>query len=277
MSANQCQQSRRFSAGAEPLEKNEPNDSSEFDEKGWSLTPNPNRTASGTIGLSSGTTRAGALIRRPRSDILISFVSHSPENRPRTADSPWRSRPKIRAGVPFMLRRRFRGDFTPRVAPILLVLLTPPVPCRARGGVRQGSLHEVRVPHPDARRGQALHVGLRPQGHEPALSDPADADALQRASPTASTPTRRTSGRRPLFGKEGYIFVYQDVRGRWMSEGEFVNMRPHRDQKDGPTDIDESTDTYDTIDWLIKNVPEPQRHGSACGGSRTPASTRRPA
>jgi uncharacterized protein len=57
-----------------------------------------------------------------------------------------------------------------------------------------------------------------------------------------------------LFGKEGYVFVYQDVRGRWMSEGEFVNMRPHNAAKNGPRDVDESTDTYDTIDWLLKNV-----------------------
>jgi putative CocE/NonD family hydrolase len=57
------------------------------------------------------------------------------------------------------------------------------------------------------------------------------------------------------FGKEGYIFVYQDVRGRWMSEGSFVDMTPHRDEKRGPRDIDESSDTFDTIDWLIKNVP----------------------
>ena len=62
-------------------------------------------------------------------------------------------------------------------------------------------------------------------------------------------------GPSPLFGKEGYIVVYQDVRGRWMSEGEFVNMRPHRPQKTSPNDIDESTDTYDTIDWLVKHVP----------------------
>src|SRR5262245_20320114 len=55
--------------------------------------------------------------------------------------------------------------------------------------------------------------------------------------------------------KEGYIFVYQDVRGRWMSEGEFVNMRPHLPQKNSKSDIDESTDTYDTIDWLVKHVP----------------------
>jgi putative CocE/NonD family hydrolase len=62
-------------------------------------------------------------------------------------------------------------------------------------------------------------------------------------------------GPSPAFGREGYILAYQDVRGRWMSEGEFVNMRPHRDRKDKPTEIDESTDTYDTIDWLIKHVP----------------------
>ena len=62
-------------------------------------------------------------------------------------------------------------------------------------------------------------------------------------------------GPSPLFGKEGYIFAYQDVRGRWMSEGEFVNMRPHVAPKKGHQDIDESTDTWDTIDWLVKNIP----------------------
>ncbi len=57
------------------------------------------------------------------------------------------------------------------------------------------------------------------------------------------------------FHKAGYIFAYQDVRGRWMSEGEFVNMRPQLNGKAGPQDIDESTDTWDTIEWLVKNVP----------------------
>ena len=54
--------------------------------------------------------------------------------------------------------------------------------------------------------------------------------------------------------KEGFIYVYQDVRGKWMSEGEFVDVRPQLTGKKGKKDIDESTDTYDTIDWLIKNV-----------------------
>jgi putative CocE/NonD family hydrolase len=50
---------------------------------------------------------------------------------------------------------------------------------------------------------------------------------------------------------EGYIFVHQDVRGRWMSEGSFDNMRPH---VEGDVTVDESSDTFHTIDWLIKNV-----------------------
>jgi putative CocE/NonD family hydrolase len=58
-----------------------------------------------------------------------------------------------------------------------------------------------------------------------------------------------------LFGEEGYAFAYQDVRGRWMSEGTFVNMRPHIAVKNGPKDVDESTDTWDTIAWLTKHVP----------------------
>ncbi len=57
------------------------------------------------------------------------------------------------------------------------------------------------------------------------------------------------------FAHETYIFAYQDVRGRFMSEGEFVNMRPHIDDKRGPSDVDESSDTYDTIEWLVTHVP----------------------
>jgi len=58
-----------------------------------------------------------------------------------------------------------------------------------------------------------------------------------------------------MFSREGYVIAYQDVRGRWMSEGEFVNVRPHRPLKADASQIDESTDTFDTIDWLIKNIP----------------------
>jgi len=53
---------------------------------------------------------------------------------------------------------------------------------------------------------------------------------------------------------DDYIFVFQDIRGRYGSEGTFVMQRPVRNQKDSKA-IDEGTDTYDTIDWLVKNVP----------------------
>jgi putative CocE/NonD family hydrolase len=63
-----------------------------------------------------------------------------------------------------------------------------------------------------------------------------------------------TLGPSPLFIQAGYIFAYQDVRGRWMSEGEFVNLRPQR-AGNGRAGVDESTDAWDTIDWLVKKVP----------------------
>ncbi|MBL4938982.1 MAG: CocE/NonD family hydrolase [Lutibacter sp.] len=54
--------------------------------------------------------------------------------------------------------------------------------------------------------------------------------------------------------EEGNIIVYQDVRGRWMSEGTYDNMRAYIPNKKSEKDIDESSDTFDTIDWLVKNV-----------------------
>lgn len=59
-------------------------------------------------------------------------------------------------------------------------------------------------------------------------------------------------GPSPTMEGERYIFVCQDVRGRWMSEGSFDNMRPH---VPGDRAIDESSDTYDTIEWLLRHVP----------------------
>ncbi|MFM7150607.1 MAG: CocE/NonD family hydrolase [Gemmataceae bacterium] len=65
---------------------------------------------------------------------------------------------------------------------------------------------------------------------------------------------RDNLGPSPVFGKSGYIFAYQDVRGRWMSQGEFVNMRPHIPNK-SEKQFDESSDTFDTIAYLLKKVP----------------------
>ena len=53
---------------------------------------------------------------------------------------------------------------------------------------------------------------------------------------------------------EGYVFAFQDIRGRFKSEGTFVMLRTPRDPKD-PKAIDEGSDAYDTVDWLVRNVP----------------------
>jgi putative CocE/NonD family hydrolase len=65
----------------------------------------------------------------------------------------------------------------------------------------------------------------------------------------------RNLGPSPLFSHDGFIFVYQDVRGRWMSEGIYEEMTPEHEVHKSNKDVDEGTDTYDTIDWLLKNIP----------------------
>lgn len=65
----------------------------------------------------------------------------------------------------------------------------------------------------------------------------------------------RLLGPEPQFMFDKHIFVYQDVRGCYLSEGDFINMTPHNPNKRSREDIDESTDCYDTIEWLLKNLP----------------------
>lgn len=79
-------------------------------------------------------------------------------------------------------------------------------------------------------------------------------------TPYSSAPYGKTMSPR-LYGshwikylKENYIFVIQDVRGKYMSEGEFVDVRPYIPNKKTKKDVDEASDTYDVIDWLVKNV-----------------------
>jgi uncharacterized protein len=70
---------------------------------------------------------------------------------------------------------------------------------------------------------------------------------------------------KPL-AEDGYIFVFQDIRGRFKSEGQFVMQRPLRAVGDGEA-IDEGTDAYDTIEWLVKNVPHNNGRVGMTGGS----------
>ncbi len=81
---------------------------------------------------------------------------------------------------------------------------------------------------------------------------------LMQRTPYSSRPYgddkfRRSIGPNAQLMKEGNIIVYQDVRGRWMSEGVYDNMRPYIPNKKG-NEIDEASDTYDTIEWLVNNV-----------------------
>ncbi len=82
---------------------------------------------------------------------------------------------------------------------------------------------------------------------------------LLRRTPYNSEPGGEDSYRNLMLNahliEDGYILAFQDVRGRYMSEGEFVDVRPFNPNKTSEEDIDENSDTWDTIDWLVKNVP----------------------
>lgn len=75
-------------------------------------------------------------------------------------------------------------------------------------------------------------------------------------APYGADEYKKYLGPTEAYEKEGFIFVFQDVRGKFMSQGQYVNMRPHIDNKKSKNDIDESSDTYDTIEWLLQNIDE---------------------
>lgn len=76
-----------------------------------------------------------------------------------------------------------------------------------------------------------------------------------RVAPYGVSKYKKRLGPSAAFEKEGFVFVFQDVRGKNMSQGEFVNMRPQDAYKRGANAVDDATDTYDSIDWLVKHVP----------------------
>lgn len=123
--------------------------------------------------------------------------------------------------------------------------------------IRSGySKHEFRIPMRDGTRlFTSVYV-------------PADASSAKKypvylvrtpygAGPYGASRYRDRLGPTEAWEKEGFIFAVQDVRGRGMSGGDFVNMRPQvpAGTRRSPAQVDESTDAYDTVDWLVKNVP----------------------
>ena len=149
---------------------------------------------------------------------------------------------------------------TARVA--LLVLVSMPAAC-ARGGSENAALPPafVRSHYTKAEYLIAMRDGVK---LFTAVYAPKDASRrypiLLLRTPYSVAPYgadhyRDTLGPGDSFAREGFIFVYQDVRGREHSEGEFADVPPHKTALSGPSDTDPSTDTYDTIDWLVHNVP----------------------
>jgi len=106
---------------------------------------------------------------------------------------------------------------------------------------------EVMIPMRD---GVKLHTLIYAQK---AISEPRPL-ILTRTPYGIAGSARTPNGAYAELADDGYIFVFQDIRGRFTSEGQFVMLRPQRDRKKKGS-IDESTDAYDTIEWLVKNVP----------------------
>ena len=157
-------------------------------------------------------------------------------------------------GVAIMLRSLQLGSRSPAAA-ILFLAIVSPARLMAQG-VEFVKAHytkyEYRIPMRDGiRLFTSVYVPKDQTQRYPILLS----RTPYSVGPYGVDAYKSNLGPSALFGTERYIVVYQDVRGRWMSEGEFVNMRPHRPQKSSTQEIDESSDTFDTIDWLIKHVP----------------------
>ncbi len=141
-----------------------------------------------------------------------------------------------------------------RLHPALLLLGALPAPLRAQGAewIRANyTKHEFEIPMRDG-------VRLFTAVYAPKDSTKTYPILLRRTpysvSPYGVDKVPASLGPSEVLAKDGFIFAFQDVRGRYGSGGTFVHARPHRPQKKAG-EIDESSDTHDTIEWLLHNVP----------------------
>ena len=134
---------------------------------------------------------------------------------------------------------------------LLLPLLAPP-PARETSDVRATyTKHEYEIPMRDGKKlFTAVYVPKDASRTYPILLT----RTPYSVRPYGVDRYREDLGPSSLFRKDGFIFAYQDVRGRFMSEGEWREMTPQVAGKRSPRDVDESTDAWDTIDWLVRNV-----------------------
>ena len=136
------------------------------------------------------------------------------------------------------------------VALASIVILAHPAPVRAqqKDTPRYDSV-EVMVPMRDG-------VKLFTTIHTPtAQKEPLPVILLRTPYGAAGRTERLLPNYFKELAEDGYVFVVQDIRGRYQSEGKFVMLRPRRDHSD-PKSVDEASDTYDTIEWLLKNVKD---------------------
>jgi putative CocE/NonD family hydrolase len=150
------------------------------------------------------------------------------------------------------LIRLLRGKILP-LATVAVVVCVPISSRAQRKSPDYTELFDKREVMIPARDGVKLHTEIyTPKNASEAL--PILFERTPYGISDANQGYSRMLGRYDEMMSEGYIFVFQDIRGRYGSEGKFVMLRPVHDPGDAKG-VDESTDTYDTIDWLIKNVP----------------------
>jgi len=173
-----------------------------------------------------------------------------------------------------MIRDLSRHLTTAACCALLSAGVSIPLPAQGRGAdtaaaalvKRRYLKREVRIPMRDgARLFTSIYVPRDSSRAHPVLMDrtpygvaPYGAEAYRSSMGPSSN---------PRFMDEGFIFVYQDARGRNNSEGDFTEMTPHRSVKRAAKDVDESTDTYDTIEWLLANVKLNNGRVGIWGGS----------
>ncbi len=164
------------------------------------------------------------------------------------------------------------GDIPPNFHPIFV----PPIP---KGGdipqhfsaprsQFQYLRREVRIPMRDGTKLYTVLVIPRGAGRFPIMLDrtPYSADKSTSRGSFGPLPENILSPAYAELVRAGYIVAVQDVRGKYKSEGEYVMNRPLRGPLN-PTKVDHSTDAYDTIDWLVKNVPESNGRVGSIGTS----------
>ncbi len=135
-----------------------------------------------------------------------------------------------------------------------LLLATGITPCRAQPASVAATYRKLEVQIP-MRDGALLHTSV----YLPRDTSRTYPFLMQRTpysvAPYGPDAYPARLGPSDAYEREGFIFVYQDVRGRYQSTGTWLEMTPHRPVKSGPADVDESTDAYDTIAWLLEHIP----------------------